>query len=111
MIAWVIVYDIPSRKKRLSREEYELIHDGLIPESNAINERGSIKWLALFTFPQTWAYITGKLLLDPIYWFFLFWLPSYFNSIFKLNMSRLSPELMIIYTMTIVGSIGGGYFS
>lgn len=111
LIFWLIIYDIPSRQKRLTPEEYVLINDGQEPESNAIEEVIPIKWLRLFTFPQTWAFVTGKILLDPIYWFFLFWLPSYFASIFNLEMSKLSPELMIIYIMTIVGSIGGGYFS
>ena len=111
LILWLIVYDIPSKQKHLAVEEYVLIHDGQQPEPNAIKEVSSIKWLRLFTFPQTWAFITGKILIDPIYWFFMFWLPSYFASIFDLDMSKLSPELMIIYTMTIVGSIGGGYFS
>jgi len=50
-------------------------------------------------------------LIDPIYWFFLFWLPSYFSSTFSLDLTKPSPELMIIYTATTVGSIGGGYFS
>ena len=111
LIFWFFLYDIPSKQKRLSSEEYNYIHEGqkLDPEAEA--ETVKIKWLKLFTFPQTWAFITGKILLDPIYWFFMFWLPSYFASTFKLNMSNLSLELMIIYTMTIVGSVGGGYFS
>ncbi|MEO5998868.1 MAG: MFS transporter [Chitinophagaceae bacterium] len=111
LVFWLIVYDIPSKQKRLTASEYTLIHDGQQPEADAAEEVMRIKWLRLFTFPQTWAFITGKILLDPVYWFFMFWLPSYFSSIFHLNMSRLSPELMIIYTATIAGSIGGGYFS
>jgi ACS family hexuronate transporter-like MFS transporter len=105
------VYDIPSKHKRLSEEEYNYIHEGQKLDPEAEVEVVKIKWVKLFTFPQTWAFITGKILLDPIYWFFMFWLPSYFASTFKLNMANLSPELMIIYTMTIAGSIGGGYFS
>lgn len=60
---------------------------------------------------STWAYVTGKLFIDPIFWFFLFWLPSYFASTFKIDLSRPSPELMIIYTSTTLGSIFGGYIS
>jgi ACS family hexuronate transporter-like MFS transporter len=59
----------------------------------------------------TWAYVTGKLFIDPIFWFFLFWLPSYFSSTFKIDLSRPSPELMIIYASTTLGSVFGGYFS
>jgi ACS family hexuronate transporter-like MFS transporter len=55
--------------------------------------------------------VTGKLFIDPIFWFFLFWLPSYFSSTFKIDLSRPSPELMIIYASTTLGSVFGGYFS
>ncbi|HEU4608173.1 MAG TPA: MFS transporter, partial [Chitinophagaceae bacterium] len=68
-------------------------------------------WIRLFAYPQTWAIIAGKLLIDPIYWFFLFWLPAYLSSSFNLDLTKLSPELIIIYGATTVGSIGGGYFS
>ena len=70
-----------------------------------------VKWIRLFSLPQTWAFITGKLLIDPIYWFLLFWLPSYFSSTFHLDLKKPSLELMIIYAATTVGSIGGGYLS
>jgi ACS family hexuronate transporter-like MFS transporter len=111
LLVWIFVYDVPSKHKRLTAEEYNYIHDGQKLDAEVQEEVVKIKWLKLFTYPQTWAFITGKILLDPIYWFFMFWLPSYFASTFKLNMSNLSPELMIIYTMTVLGSIGGGYFS
>ena len=109
LIFWVIYYEIPSKQKRLSPGEYEYIISGQDKEDN---ERGLvIKWQKLFKQPQTWAFITGKGLIDPIYWFFLFWLPSYFSSTFSLDLKKPSLELMIIYTATTVGSIGGGYLS
>jgi ACS family hexuronate transporter-like MFS transporter len=111
LLVWIFVYDVPSKHKRLTAEEYNYIHDGQKLDTEAQEEVVKIKWFKLFSYPQTWAFITGKILLDPIYWFFMFWLPSYFASTFKLNMSNLSPELMIIYTMTVLGSVGGGYFS
>lgn len=111
LLVWIFIYNTPSKHKGLSEEEYNYIHDGQKLDPQKEVEVVKIKWLKLFTYPQTWAFITGKILLDPIYWFFMFWLPSYFASTFKLNMSELSPELMVIYTMTIVGSVGGGYFS
>jgi ACS family hexuronate transporter-like MFS transporter len=102
LLVWIFVYDVPSKHKRLTAEEYNYIHDGQKLDAEAQEEVVKIKWLKLFTYPQTWAFITGKILLDPVYWFFMFWLPSYFASTFKLNMSNLSPELMIIYTMTVL---------
>ena len=68
-------------------------------------------WIDLFKRKETWAYVSGKLFIDPIFWFFLFWLPSYFSSTFHIDLSKPSPELMLIYASTTLGSILGGYFS
>ena len=110
LIFWLILYEIPSKQKRLSKDEYEYIISGQDQNSSSTSGN-SIRWQRLFTFPQTWAYVTGKGLIDPIYWFFLFWLPSYFSSTFSLDLKKPSFELMIIYAATTLGSIGGGYFS
>ncbi len=111
LVLWLIFYDIPSKQKRLSAGEYKLIINS--QENGTTNEKQgkSVKWYKLFTFRQTWALITGKGLIDPIFWFFLFWLPSYFSSAYKLDLTKPSLELMIIYGATTIGSIGGGYFS
>jgi ACS family hexuronate transporter-like MFS transporter len=111
LIFWLVFYDIPSKQKRLSTEEYHLITSGQDDADSNANAKPNIKWPRLFLFPQTWAMITGKGLIDPIYWFFLFWLPSYFSSMFSLDLKKPSFELMIIYAATTIGSIGGGYLS
>ena len=113
LIFWLIFYDIPSRQKRLSEAEYDLITAGNDNKHSTGKAEGpaKVKWYKLFTFPQTWALITGKGLIDPIFWFFLFWLPSYFSSAYSLDLKKPSPELIIIYAATTVGSILGGYFS
>ena len=111
LIFWWRFYTIPSKQKRLTPEEYALITNGQDEEKSVIKEGHPIRWKKLFTFPQTWAYITGKALIDPIYWFFLFWLPSYFSSAFNLDMTKPNLQLMIIYAATTIGSFGGGYFS
>ncbi len=111
LIFWWIFYDIPSKQKRLSAEEWAFITSGQDAEQDKASEAKKVKWQKLFLFPQTWAMITGKGLIDPIYWFFLFWLPSYFSSTFSLDLKKPSLQLMIIYAATTVGSIGGGYVS
>ena len=112
LIFWLIFYQIPAQQKRLTKEEFDLIKD---TDSNDVEEKKvssvKIKWTKLFSFPQTWALITGKGLIDPIFWFFLFWLPSYFSSTYKLDLTRPSLELIIIYSATTLGSFLGGYFS
>ena len=109
---WWVMYELPAKHKRVTEKELNLIQSGQVADIESVNgSKSKIKWSQLFSLPQTWAFITGKLLIDPIYWFFLFWLPSYFSSTFNLDLTKPSPELMIIYTATTVGSIGGGYFS
>lgn len=111
LVFWWRYYAVPSAQQRLTREEYALITEGQDDEKSLTEKGDSFNWLKLFGFPQTWAYITGKTLIDPIYWFFLFWLPSYFSTTFSLDLKKPSLQLMIIYAATTLGSIGGGYLS
>lgn len=110
LVFWIILYDIPARSKRIRESEKDYIINGQDAEdNNAV--KPSLKWRKLFILPQTWAFIMGKGFIDPIYWFFLFWLPSYFSSTFSLDLKKPSFELMVIYAATTIGSIGGGYLS
>jgi ACS family hexuronate transporter-like MFS transporter len=69
----------------------------------------SVSWRQLLTFRQTWAFTIAKFLTDPIWYFYLFWLPSYFSSRFNLNLSHLGLPLIIIYNVSAIGSIAGGW--
>ena len=69
----------------------------------------SIAWWTLLRYRQTWGFMVGKFLTDPVWWFFLFWLPQYFNSRFKLDLSHLGPPLVVVYVISMVGSIFGGW--
>lgn len=111
LIFWWIYYEIPEKQKRLTKKEFDYIRSDGDQQSIVAEKSVSVKWTKLFGFRHTWAYITGKGLIDPIYWFFLFWLPSYFASTFELDLKKPSLELMIIYLATTLGSIFGGYFS
>lgn len=111
LIFWWRLYAVPAEQKRLTAEEYKLITEGQDDEKITTEKKIAFKWGKLFKFPQTWAYVTGKALIDPIYWFFLFWLPSYFATTFSLDLKKPSLELMIIYAATTIGSFAGGYFS
>ena len=108
LVLWLIFYEVPARQKRLSADERAYIVGG---QESGTEAAVSVHWPRLFTLPQTWALIVGKGLIDPIYWFFLFWLPSYFSSTFALDLKKISVELLLIYIATTVGSIGGGYLS
>ena len=109
LIFWWILYEIPSRHKKLSVQEYEYIHSDNEADTSATDK--PIKWASLLKLKQTWVFIIGKFLTDPIWWFFLFWLPSYFATTFSLDLKKPSIHLVVVYTATTFGSIGGGYLS
>jgi len=108
LIAWLYFYEIPAKQKRLTETERAYIESD---QQNETITKLDIPWRKLFTYKQTWAYVTGKFLIDPIYWFFLFWLPSYFATTFHIDLKKPSIELMIIYASTTIGSVMGGYLS
>lgn len=108
LIFWWRFYELPAKQSRINKAEYDYIHSDNEADTS---KEAPVKWLQLFKIRQTWAFVFGKMLTDPIWWFFLYWLPSYFAEAFKLNLSKPSPELVIVYTATTVGSIGGGYLS
>jgi len=108
LIFWWIFYEIPARQKRLSKAEFDYIHSD---NEVDISSEAPVKWSKLFAIRQTWAFLLGKMLTDPIWWFFLFWLPSYFSTTFQIDLKKPSLELVIVYTATTIGSIGGGYLS
>lgn len=108
LIFWWIFYEIPARQKRLSKAEFDYIHSDNEVDTSS---EAPVKWSKLFAIRQTWAFLLGKMLTDPIWWFFLFWLPSYFSTTFQIDLKKPSLELVIVYTATTIGSIGGGYLS
>ncbi|MHA4806640.1 MFS transporter [Flavitalea flava] len=129
LLFWWILYEIPSRKKGISKSEFDYIHsDGedVVPDTASVPSSGPsamagsgtvpvpakpVSWGQLLSVRQTWAFVFGKFLTDPIWWFFLFWLPGYFSDTFKLDLSKPGWPLVIVYSCTTVGSIGGGYLS
>lgn len=109
LVFWISVYEIPAKQKRLSKTEFDFIHSDVVEKISDTGKK--ISWLQLFKIKQTWAFVAGKFLTDPIWWFMLFWLPSYFSSTFKLDLTHIGWPLFVIYSSTTIGSIGGGYLS
>lgn len=109
LVAWLIFYEVPSRHRKLTKQEFDFIHSD-DDEQSSITEK-KITWPMLFRVRQTWAFFIGKFLTDPIWWFFLFWLPDYFSGTFHLDLRKPGWPLVIVYTATSIGSIGGGFLS
>ncbi len=108
LIFWLIVYEIPSRHKKLSKQEFEYIHSDKDEVSNNVEK---VSWVKLLSYRQTWAFVIGKFLTDPIWWFYLFWLPSFLYQQYGMSKTDLALPIALVYTMTTFGSIFGGWLS
>jgi MFS transporter, ACS family, hexuronate transporter len=86
------------------------VGEGMLRQAPSTTDSApTISWRRLLSFRQTWGFSLAKFLTDPIWWFYLYWLPSYFSSKFNLSLSHLGLPLIIIYNVSAVGSIGGGW--
>ena len=103
IIWWLMHYRRPADQPKVSRAELELIHRDP-PQPVA-----KIPWKKIIVYRQTWAFSLGKFLTDPIWWFYLYWLPKFFDARFHLGLSHLGLPLIIVYNASAVGSIGGGW--
>jgi ACS family hexuronate transporter-like MFS transporter len=122
LIFWFWLYEIPSKQKRLSKKEYEYIlsdNEPEVVEQPSASATGPVvpkmkwykEWGKLLTYKQTWSFATGKFLTDGVWWFFLFWLPAYLKAVYGMTGTEIMLPIAALYTMTCVGSIGGGAFS
>jgi MFS transporter, ACS family, hexuronate transporter len=106
LVGWILVYERPEQKKRISSAELAYIQSD---QQETSTEK--IPWIRLLKYRQTWAFVVGKFFTDPIWWFYLFWLTKFLNKTYGLSITDLGLPVVIIYTMISVGSIGGGWLS
>jgi ACS family hexuronate transporter-like MFS transporter len=108
LIFWFIFYEVPKKQKRLSQPELEYI---LSDHEEEKSEK--VSWIKLFKYRQTWAFLVGKFLTDPVWWFYLFWIPGWLADVRGLDIKGggFGLPLVVIYTSTTVGSVFGGWLS
>ena len=109
LIFWWWLYDVPSKQKRITAEEFAFINSDTEPV--VVDKRLKPSWRKLFRLRQTWAFVLGKFLTDPIWYFYLFWIPTYFNSTYHLNLTHSAIHVSTVYLVASFGSILGGYLS
>jgi ACS family hexuronate transporter-like MFS transporter len=113
LVLWMFVYDTPANSKRLSKAEFDYINAdapaGLPAESTLVEEKPKTSWATLLGFRQTWAFALGKFLTDPIWWFYLFWLPDFLGKQYHLKGTAIALPVAAVYVLSSIGSIGGGY--
>lgn len=105
LLFWFLFYEKPERHRKLSQTELAYI------QSDPPDTEVKITWKQLFKYRETWAFAIGKLLTDPAWWFYLYWIPSFLNKNYGITLDKIGVPLIIIYLMADVGSIGGGWLS
>ena len=110
LIFWFILYEVPEKQKRISAAEIAYINSDVEEQSET---KEKVAWSKLLKYRQTWLFFIGKGLTDPIWWFYLFWIPGWLATVrgTGLDVKAFGLPLAFIYTMTTVGSIGGGWVS
>lgn len=112
LIFWFWLYEVPSRSKRVEKAEFDYIHSDNIdepaPAANAGTEK--VSWFRLLKFKQTWAFSFGKFMTDGVWWFYLFWLPAFLKAQYGMTGMQVAFPLAVLYTMSTIGSITGGWF-
>jgi MFS transporter, ACS family, hexuronate transporter len=110
LILWMIFYNKPEQQKRLSRAELNYINADTEAEVIASDKKEKVTWFKLLGYKQTWAFVFGKFMTDGVWWFFLFWLPKYLEAQYGMVKTDIMLPLAVLYSMTMFGSIGGGWF-
>jgi len=104
IVMWFFKYHKPVEHPGLSKAEFAYINQDPLEKPGP-----STPWRNLLGVRQTWAYAIPKFLTDPIWWFYLYWLPGYFSVKFHLNLFGLGAPILVVYNASAIGSIYGGY--
>jgi len=111
ILLWLLVYRSPSEHPKLSAEELQYINQDDETEKDLAPEQPSIKWKQLLQFRSTYAICITRFISDWVWWFFLFWIPDYLSKLMHLDMKALVLPLIIIYAVSSIGGISGGWLS
>jgi ACS family hexuronate transporter-like MFS transporter len=105
VLLWLAVYRKPEEHSRCSAGELDYIRsDGEKPTVR-------VPWMRLLGYRQTWAFLIAKFLTDPIWWFYLFWVPGFFQQRHGLNLTQVGLPIVVVYLISDAGSIAGGWLS
>jgi len=108
LFLWIPLYNVPEKIKRLKPSELAHIRSDVDEQGES---KAKLPWSSLLGYRQTWAFVIGKLLIDPVWWFFLIWLPDFFKKTRHLDIKASWVHLVTIYAIVTVLSVAGGWFT
>ena len=106
LLFWIPMYRKPELDERLTESERMYIL-----QDDSGTETKKLPWKSIISYKQTWGICVARFLTDPIWWFFLYWLPKFLNSNYHINLTNIGLPLVVIYVVSIGGSIFGGWLS
>jgi ACS family hexuronate transporter-like MFS transporter len=105
LIFWWIFYEVPERHRTVNQAELNLIRS----DRDESQQERKLPWGSIIGYPQTWSFITAKFLTDPVWWFFLIWLPDFFKKTRGLDIKKSWIHIVTIYVIVTILSIFGGW--
>jgi ACS family hexuronate transporter-like MFS transporter len=105
LILWLLLYRKPEQHPRCTNDERSYI------QSDSVEPATKIKWAQFLPRRQTWAFAAGKFMIDPVWWFYLFWIPDYLQREHGLHLTQIGLPILVIYVISDLGSIAGGWLS
>jgi MFS transporter, ACS family, aldohexuronate transporter len=105
LVLWIPLYRSPDAHPSVTPAELAFIR------SDPSDPLARVPWTRLLSYRQTYAFAVAKLFADPIWWFYLYWLPKFLDSKYGVKLSGVAAPLIAIYLVADVGSIGGGWMS
>ncbi|CAN5470595.1 MFS transporter [soil metagenome] len=109
LVLWYYFYETPVKQRRLSKEEFDYIHSDTVSENEQAMVDEKTSWIKLLGYKQTWAVAIGKFLTDPVWWFYLFWLPAFLKEQYHMEGTAVALPVSLVYSLSAVGSIFGGW--
>lgn len=106
VILWLLMYREPEEHPRLSSQELELIRSDREPVATE-----TVPYRKVLEDRAAWAFLVAKFLTDPVWWFYLFWLPGFLQRSYHVDLGTVAAPLVAVYAASAVGSIGGGWLS
>jgi len=108
---WIFVYQKPEVHPKVNAAELAYIQQDIIADRKLVNyveeTTTKVSFMDCFRYKQTWAFAAGKFMTDGVWWFFLFWMPAYLSSVYKMDATQSALPLFILYTITLLSIIGG----
>lgn len=107
LVAWLAFYHVPERHPRISRQELAYIQEG----RSSSARKGAVAYRLLLGSKQTWGLLWARVLADPVWWFYLFWLPKYLQEVRHFSLEQVAIFAWMPYLSADLGSIAGGWCS